>query len=167
MSRRFTFRLQPVLDQRARIEEREQLRVAEIEIQRISVESTLRQIQSDLVEAREEMRGQLRAGDAASGLSGVRLQANASLHHTLKAQRAAIELAGVLSRLDVARKDLLKAAADRKAVQMLKDKRFAEHRAMLYKREATDLDELAVMRHGRSNGPMAFGSDSPAGDQDS
>lgn len=154
MSRRFHFRLQPVLELRERTEQQHQRRVAEIDTERLAHEQTLRGIQAELAQARESLRSRLKSpsadADVSEGFAGVRLQANAALHCSLRAQRAAIELAGTLRRLDAARAELMKASADRKAVQMLKDKRRAEHAAADRKREASDLDELMVMRLGMS-----------------
>src|SRR5690554_2548356 len=104
-SRRFVFRLQPVLDQREREEEAAQLRVAAIERERLGLEQTLRQIQSELLAARAFLRTRL-GGDVAvasdlpvpSGMTGVRMLASESLNLTVRAQQTAIALAGVLKR---------------------------------------------------------------------
>ena len=148
MPRRFQFRLQPVLEQRERIEQEQQRRVAEIESERLRHEQTLRTIQAELAQARDGLRARLQQPGAEAGFASVRWQANASLHTTIRAQRAAIELAGTLRRLESARAELLKATADRKAVQMLKDKRYAEFQTEMRRRESGELDELMVMRHG-------------------
>lgn len=175
MARGFVFRLQPVLEQRERIEEQAQLRVAAIERERLLGESVLRSIQEELVDTQRCLRAGLHpssapAADAASaaevaasGLHGVRAAASASLHLAVRAQRAAMELAGTLKRLDAARAELLRAAADRKAVKLLKDRAYEAYRREALMREAAALDELVVMRHGRTESvfalPRAVGSD--------
>lgn len=157
MPKKFRFRLQPVLDQRERLEQDAQQKVAALEAERLTHEQGLRDIQRELLASREMLRTQLqRPGDGAS-LAGVRLQSNAILHVTIKAQRKAIELAGALKRLEEARKELIAASAARKAVQMLKDKAIAEHRSAVQKQEAAELDEMMVMRHGRHGAGAAGG----------
>lgn len=158
MARGFVFRLQPVLEQRERLEEHAQLRVAALERERLVRESVLRSIQEELLDTRRCLRAGLhpsaqpaeaRGSDGAmgTGLNGVRAAASASLHLAVRAQRAAMELAGALKRLDLARAELLKATAERKAVQLLKDRALEAHRREGLRREAAALDELAVMRH--------------------
>lgn len=176
MPRGFVFRLQPVLEQRERIEEQAQLRVAALERERLLGESVLRSIQEELLDTRKSLRAGLhpapRSGTGSgpesalgSGLNGVRAAANASLHLAVRAQRAAMELAGTLRRLESARAELLKTTADRKAVQLLKDRAVEAHRREALKREAGELDELVVMRHGRAGPAVAvashIGSDEP------
>ena len=129
--------------------------MAELERQRLGVEQSLKAIQAELLDTRRFIRGGLFGGasptanEGLSGLAGVRLATNASLHLTVQAQRSAMELAGILKRLDAARTDLLKATADRKAVQLLKDRAHEAHRREQLKREMAELDEMTVMRHGR------------------
>lgn len=158
MPQRFRFRLQPVLEQRERIEQDRAVAVAQLERQRIGLEERLRQIQSGVMDAREGLRDHLRRGVGAASaipMVDVRLQANSTLHLTLMAQRIAIELAGVLQRLEAARRDLVRAAAERKAVQLLKERQAAEHALEARRREQRDLDDLTTMRHGRRTGPVA------------
>ena len=65
------------------------------------------------------------------------------------AQRTVLELAGLLRRLESARAELLEAAKRRKAVELLKDRRFEEWRSDQNRRELAAVDELAVMAAGR------------------
>lgn len=151
MARRFVFRLQAVLEQREREERDHQLRVAQIEREKLDVESRISGYQRAIIAGREALRAQL--GGAKGGpvaIDEVRLQTSSALHLVAKAQRAAVELAGVHARLNEARGKLLKAAAARKAVEMLKDKRYQEWLADERKREAGALDEMTVMRHART-----------------
>ncbi|MCC6321600.1 MAG: flagellar export protein FliJ [Phycisphaerales bacterium] len=150
MPGRFRFRLQPVLEMRERAERDHQLRVAGMERERQRLELALRAIQAELEDARAGLRDRLFLPGSGMGLAAVRLQANASLHITLRAQRAAIELAGAMKRLESARADLLAATTARRAVQTLKDKRRAEHMTAQRRAEDQSLDDLTVMRHGRA-----------------
>lgn len=143
---KFRFKLDPVLEQRRRAEEDEQRAVAQIERERIALEERIRAYARAIEQEREDLRAQLsRGGD----LSAARLQANASLDLTNKANRAVLELAGVHKRLDAARLRLLEAVTRRKALEVLRYKAEQRHRAEENRRESATLDELAVMRHGR------------------
>ena len=160
MPKRFIFKLQPVLDQREREEEKAQVAVAKIERERLACELSLSQTQREFIEVRSVLRARLHPSTqpaapadpiaAPAGMVGVRFVASASLQLTTRAQRTAMELAGILKRLDLARAELLRVTAARKAVQLLKDRAHQEHRRALLKRELAEIDELAVMRHGRA-----------------
>ena len=156
MATKFLFRLQPVLDQRERVEQEKQLRVAELERERIVVETKLRQCQHDIQNAKLDLRSRL--GWAAEGGSGgvmvvipeVRAQAGASLHLEAMARQAAMELAGAYRRVERARLDLMHAATARRAVELLREKRLEEWRQDLLHAEASRVDEVAMQQFIRS-----------------
>lgn len=158
MARRFVFKLQPVLEQRERAEEEQQLRVAAIERERVAIESRVRECQTRIIESREELRRELGGPDSMRNadvrVDEVRFQANASLHLVAKARQAVLELAGVYRRLETARAELGRVTAARKAVQMLKDKQHIEWKQTLARREALELDEMTVMRHAREDSSL-------------
>jgi len=156
MPARFIFPLQAVLDQRRRVEEVKQRAVAELERRRIDVERAIRERQNSIRLARADLRQRLSAERRADvpglpptsvPLADVRMQAAASLHMIAAAQASVFELAGVMRRLDAARLELLQAAADRKAVELLKERRYDEWRREQLRREIAELDELTVTRH--------------------
>lgn len=152
MAKGFRFRLQPVLDQRERIEEQHQARFAEHERERLAKQLHLQAIQSDIAGAQRDLRERLARGSEEGdhgGLAHVRMQANASLHLTMKAHQAALALAGAIKRMEVQRMELLKASAARKAVQLLKDKQHEAWRLEQNKREMAVLDEITSMREAR------------------
>ena len=152
MGRRFTFRLQPVLEQRERAERDQQLKVAAIEGKRVEIEAALRDAEERLMGARRELRASLgEGGPGAVSIDAVRLHMSGGLHQTLRARQLALELSGVLSRLQRERQALGQLAAERKAVELLKRKRREEHDRELARREAAELDELTVMRHARTD----------------
>jgi flagellar export protein FliJ len=164
MARKFVFNMQLVLEQRIRIEEQRQLIVAEFEKQRLEIESRIRGYQRGIYAAKQDLRDRLNAQQESMGepftpgssrggisLSEVRMQANASLQLVTRAQQAVLELAGVHKRLDMARLELLKAAADRKAVELLRAKRLQEWKDQQQRFENAELDELTVMRHARND----------------
>nr|MCU0689024.1 flagellar FliJ family protein [Phycisphaerales bacterium] len=66
-------------------------------------------------------------------------------------RRLAIEMAGVLKRVEIARAELLAATVARKAMETLRDKALAEWNREQAQREAAELDDLTLMRHGRGS----------------
>ena len=169
MARRFIFRLEPVLEQRERVERDHQLRVAALERERIELEDRLRSCQSRILEAKAELREHLSGGAVAAeqavagggvaaaaparlvSIAALRLQSHASLHLVARARQVVLELAGAHERLRHARVELAKATAARKAVTLLRERQLAEWKRALAKQEAGELDELMVMRHGRKD----------------
>lgn len=142
---RFRFQLEAVLKHRKMIEQQKQRAVAELEIQRLRIEGVIRMCQEGLVREKDELRGLLTDVD----LRGARWQAAASMRLIARAQRAALELAGVHKRIAAAREELLAAARRRKAVELLKERRYEEWRVAESRAEMAAVDELAVMAAGR------------------
>lgn len=154
---KFRFRLEPVLEQRRREEERAQRAVAALERERLGVEDELRAAHAGLRACKQDLRDALAAsaGEAAPGvatidLRGVRMQSAASFRLFGDAQRLALRLAGASQRAEAARRELLRATTDRKAVELLREKRYEEWKRAIEKREAEATDELAVMRFRRA-----------------
>lgn len=140
----FRFKLQPVLDHREMIEQQKQRVVAVLEADRLRLENLIRDCQRALLEESAAMRECL----GLSNIRGVRQQAAASMRLTVTAQRAAIELAGVLKRIETARADLLAASKRRKAVELLRERRHEDWMLEQSRRELAAVDELMVMRAG-------------------
>lgn len=149
---RFIFELQAVLEQRQRLERQRQRAVAEIERQRVAVEQRARQIQTRLAGGRRAMRGSLSRQGEPVAMDEVRMQATASLHDLIALQRVALEMAGVQQRLVAARQVLMQAVVARKAVERLRARRLEQWRLEMSRREAAAMDDLTVMRHGRTDG---------------
>jgi flagellar export protein FliJ len=157
---RFQFQLEAVLEQRRSVERTRQVAVAELERQRMDAEDRIRGLQRQIVVEKEDLRDALstpRPGARAVGgvdLRHVRLQAGASLHLIGKAQHAVVQLAGLLKRLDGARLELVRATTRRKAVEVLKERRYEQWRDEQRRRENAALDELSVMRAPRQEMPL-------------
>ena len=157
MSGRFVFKLRPVLEQRERAEKEQQRRVADLERERLAVEDRLRSYQAGITDAKHDLRDRI-VGDGGFGggrgpvvsVDDIRMQSHATLHMEALARRAVLELAGTYERLRVAREELARLTAARKAVSHLKDRQFDDWKRAVLKREVGELDELAVMRHGRT-----------------
>ena len=142
---KFRFQLRAVLEHRKMIEQQKQRAVAELQAQRLRLEGAIRQCELAIRQERTELKGLLTEAD----IRGARWQAAAAIRLVATAQRTALELAGVLKRLEMARAELLEAAKRRKAVELLRDRRFEEWKQDQNRRELAAVDELAVMAAGR------------------
>ncbi|MFN0011075.1 MAG: flagellar export protein FliJ [Phycisphaerales bacterium] len=154
----FVFEFDTVLELREREEKMRMRAVGELEAQRLAVEGRVEALQAGLRAGREEWRDAVSgrggggAGGGALSVIGARMAANASLHGVVELQRAAIELAGLAQKIGRARAELLKATVAKKAVELLKRRRFEAWKREQDRRETGLLDDLVVMRHGRATG---------------
>jgi flagellar FliJ protein len=144
---RFRFQLQPVLDARSRAEDDRRRDVAALESERRRLEDRLRSGQVSISGAREDVRSALVGTVRPEAL---RAQANASLACMRDAQRLVLELAGVHRRLEVARGALAEAARQRRAIELVKERRFEAWRREQERREQSALDEIATNRGARA-----------------
>lgn len=143
---KFRFKLEPLLKARRMVEQTHQRAVAEIERERMTLEARLRAQQEHLAEGKKTMRSDM-VGQV--NIQGLRMHAASSLHQMRIAQRLVLELAGVHRRLEAARASLIEAARRRRAVELLKERRFLQWRTRLEKAETAALDELAVIAAAR------------------
>ncbi len=148
---RFRFKLQPVLEQRSREERDKQLVVAQLDRERLALESRIRQCQLMIEDERGTLSEALAPGSRVD-LRAVKMQAGATLMHNFEAQRTVLELAGVFKRLEHARGELMEAAARRKAVELLKEQQAQAFKRAMDTKESNDLDEMSVMRFQRNDG---------------
>lgn len=157
---KFIFELEPVLELRRSVERTKQLVVAELERERLAIEDRIRAFQRQIVAERRDLRDHLESQRGASpadtepaaggvDLGAVRLQANASLHLVGRAHQEVLKLAGVHRKLDAARVELLAATTQRKAVEVLRDRRREAWMAEQRRRESLALDEISTMRAAR------------------
>lgn len=137
---RFRFTLALLLDRRLKEEEARRLVLAKIEGQRRALEDSLRERQREISAGREEWRRQL-VGEIDP--AALRHQAGASLGLLRKAQRTVIEMAGLEKSLNRAKEDLIEAARARRALEILRERRFAAFQAVEARREREQLDEFA------------------------
>jgi len=147
----FRFKLQPLLDQRERIEQDRQIALAKLESQRSEIESTIRSKQSDIDRSRHAARDALAPGKSID-LKGARSSAVAALKHQAEAQASTLKLAGLYKQIDAARNDLARATAARRAIELLKEQRKAQHERELARRDAALIDEIATTSAARSAG---------------
>lgn len=138
---RFRFKLEPVLRQREMAERDEQLRVAAIERRRLEAEAGLR-AQQQRIEAEEAALAELTLGGVADA-STIRWQGVALSAARAEAQRQAQHLATILRQLEQARGVLASKAADRRAIELLKERKRADFKADQDAAETRMLDDLA------------------------
>ncbi len=144
---KFIFKLEPVLRQRKAIEREKQLALATLERERVRIEEEIRGIQHQIRSEKELMRDHLTPG-ASVDLRGVRMQAGAQLRLVLEAQQAVFKLAGLHKRVEAARSELIAATKARRAVELLRERRYEQWVQEQKQREAAMLDEIAVVRGG-------------------
>ncbi|MBC03958.1 MAG: flagellar export protein FliJ [Phycisphaerae bacterium] len=138
---RFRFQLQALLDARKRAEDVRRREVAELEGERNRLENDLRRRQASIVNAREEARDGL-VGEVRPHL--LRAAANASMSLMRDAQRSVLELAGLHRRLDAARAVLAEASRDRRAIELVRERRYEAWKMEIERREQSALDEIAT-----------------------
>lgn len=148
---RFRFSLEPVLEQRRRAEERCQLAVAELERQRIDIEGAIRACQNGIVREKADLRAALGTGQGRVALRDARMQAAAAFSLDTRARQEVLRLAGLHKRLEAARAELLRAATARKAVELLRDRRWEAWKHEQSRLESAQADELAVMSAARKD----------------
>lgn len=139
----FTFKLEPVLKARRAAEQEKQIAVAKLEQRRMEIERSIRRRQEMLSHSKQELRSTLTGRLNTTDLRGT---AASSMRIMGQAQKLVLELAAVHKQLESARAELLEAAKHRRAVELLRDRRFAEWKREQDRREDAFVDELAVQK---------------------
>lgn len=142
---RFTFQLEPVLRQRRRHEQDQQRIVAELERDRRRLEGRLRELQEAIAGSADDARAAMAAGRALD-VALLRRHVHARGGLERRAQTLAIELAGVLKRLEEARAELARRAAARRAVELLREQRLEAWKREQDRSQANQLDDLVQAR---------------------
>lgn len=143
----FKFNLNPVLEHRRIIEDERQRELAKLLRQRMILMDQLRQMQETIRNSKRDLAGSL---TGTVDLAQVSNFARYSGQSTIRAQQIVQRLAGLEQQITLGRERLLSASRDRKALELLHDKRhreWLEHEARL---EAAELDDLATQRHLRA-----------------
>jgi len=120
--------------------------VAVVERERIGLEDELRRYQQAIVSDKQQLRGSM---TGSLDMRSLRLTAGVTLHVIRKAQQVVLKLAGVSQRMESARTALLEAMTRRRAIELLREKRFDQWKVVQSKAETAALDELAVGRAAR------------------
>ena len=138
---RFSFSLQSLLELRKRQEQEHQQHVAALQRRRYALEDSLRRQQHQVEDARSQLRrrlvGTLDAED-------VRRFAAAAVQEQRQIQRILPELGELHRKIEGAQRVLLEAARRRKALERLREQKFAEWRAAQLRQEGRILDDLAA-----------------------
>ncbi len=142
---RFSFRLEPLLTSRRRVEQDAQRALAELLRQRHVLEADLRRRQHEITTGKNHLRESL---TGRLDLRALRLGTGSTLHVIRKAQQLVLQLAGLEERMETARQQLLAATTSRRAIELLRERRFEAWKAEIDKAETAVLDELAVARAG-------------------
>jgi len=137
------------LKARRTIEQGHQRIVAQVERERLALEEKLRGQQGRIAEGKRLLQKALLGPVDAQTL---RLHAMESIHLARTAQRLVIELAGAHRRLEAARAELIEATRRRRAVELLRERRFEQWNSAMQKAETAAIDELAVIAAARARG---------------
>ncbi len=147
---RFVFALEPLLRARRRAEEQEQRRRAEIERERLRLQKTLRDHQRNIAQGKFALRESL---TGTVDIRALRLATGASLHLVRMAQQIVLQLAGVQTRGESARARLIEASRNRRAMELLRERRHEAWKRAQEKAETAALDELATQRGAKEIRP--------------
>lgn len=143
---KFVFRLEPLLTVRRRAEDDARRAFAVLQRERLALEDELRRRQQDIVAGKGRLRGTL---TGRLDLRALRLGAGSTLNVIRQAQQLALRLAGIGQRMEPLRHALLEARTRRRAIELLRERRFDQWKAALEKAENAALDELAVCAAAR------------------
>ena len=137
---KFRFKLEPLLRVRSIREEQCQRVLAGHELERRTVEDDLRSKQDNLAQGKKEIRIAI---TGKVDLVTMRRQALASMQVMRHANRLVFELAGIHKQIERARAALVECTRERRAIELLKERRYAEWRDDRNKAEVHAIDELA------------------------
>jgi flagellar export protein FliJ len=136
-----------VLEHRRIIEDERQRDLAKLLRQRMILMDQLRAMQETIRTSKHDLAGSL-VGRV--DLTRVADFARFSGQSTIRAQQIVQHLAGLEQQIGASRERLLAASRDRKALELLYDKRHREWLDHERRREAAELDDLATQRHIRA-----------------
>ncbi len=145
--KKFSFGLQKVLDYRQTLEDIRLAELAGLQAEHECESSRL----TRMTQVREEFKCQMREM-LASGDPEYIKQANAYLHDLT--ERVLLQKAKhdeVAARKDAKTDEVVEAAKDRKALERLREYKVVEHRHDGFREEQKFLDEIASVRHNRTN----------------
>ena len=141
---KFKFQFESVWVQRRAQEEKCQRHLAKVLRQRMILRDQLRQMQQTITQSKQDLTEGLTGTVDLAGVSGF---ARYSGQVTQRAHAFVTRLAVVEKQIDTARATLLEATHGRRAIELLRDKRRRLWQQQQDRREAAQLDEIAVQRH--------------------
>ena len=143
---RFQFKLDPVLFKRRAEEDGCQRDLAKSLRQRMVLRDQLRMMQQAIGQSKQQLAGGLQGQ---VDVSQVLQFAQYSGQVTHRAHAFVVRLSVVEKQIDAGRNRLMEATRARKALEILRDRRYQQWRRQTQRREDAQMDELAVQRHGR------------------
>ena len=123
-----------------------QIAVADLERQRLDLEDSLRRQQQFISAGKRSLQDRLLGS---VDITALRMHAGSTIQLMRRANQIVLELAGVYKRLDAARGELIEATKDRRAIELLRERRFEQWKAAINKAEDAAIDELAVQAAAR------------------
>ncbi len=134
----FRFELEAVLRQREHAERVEQVAMGTIDRERLALEAELGAAQGEIEDEQAELRRRL----VGARFATVRDQALAVGVIERRAAGIARRLAETLERLEKARERLVRASADRRAIELLRERRYETWRREQLRKEQRTLDDV-------------------------
>ena len=144
--RQFKFNLEPVLRQRQAEEDACQRDLAKTLRQRMIIEGQLRSMQQTITASKNELTDGL---VGAVDLDRVSHFARYSGQVRQRAMAFVTRLAAVEKQINAARRKLLDATHARRALELLRDKRYQLWKKEMDRKEAIELDEIAIQQYTR------------------
>lgn len=148
---KFNFRLQKVLEHRKRLEEAAQRDFMEAKSKTIEAMRILSEMYRAIDVAREDAQVMVTSGSAPNALNTIDTFVIGQKIRIENHRKKIRELKADEERLQDA---LIEAAKERKTLEKLKENKRLEFVEELERRERLEYDDLAVMRHGRGEGPF-------------
>lgn len=144
---KFRFQFEPVLFQRRAEEDSCQRDLAKSLRTRMILCDQLRQLQQDITVQKRQLSGALVGRVDMERVAHFACYSGQTTH---RAHTLVVRLAGVEKQIEAARLRLLEATRARKAMEILRDRRYQQWKTQIERREVAQLDELAVQWHGRT-----------------
>lgn len=142
----FVFNLEPVLRQRRLTEEQRQRELARLLSQKLTLEEQLRGFQQTLRSSKHAL------GDTLLGPVDLARVAQFTRYHAqvrAHAHGAVVKLAQLEKAVEQARALVVEASKARRALELLRDRRREAYLREQARREAAELDAIAIERHAR------------------
>lgn len=146
--KRFVFRLQTVLEVKIKAEDEEKRKLAELIAWQKQEEAVLVQMEQDLLSNQNRIKDAQRTGKylEVDELKRISYWIE-KLKKDIIAQKA--KLVEIARRIEAQREALIKAAQERKTLEMLKEQHYNEYMAEIEEEERKLLDELATLKYAR------------------
>ncbi len=137
----FTFKLDPLLQQKRIVEDRSQRELAGLIHRRVTIQQRLQGAQTDVSGSKRNLAASL-LGQV--DMTAVREHAQFSMEATNQGYNVVRELAGLEQQINTARQQMLHARRERMAIETLRERKHTEWKREQRRREDARLDEAAT-----------------------